>query len=159
MYTFKDFYHNTVELSFEKHPFSPNPKHVWVICKYKDQWLLTDHQRRGFEFPGGKVEEGESPEQAAVREVLEETGGSVSSINYLGQYRVTGKDKIIIKNIYFANIGELLTQQHYFETNGPVLFKEFPPSIKKDRRFSFIMRDEVFSHSLSYLNSIVKDAK
>ena len=153
MYIFKDFYHNTVELSFEKHPFSLNPKHVWVICKYKDQWLLTDHQRRGYEFPGGKVEEGESPEEAAKREVLEETGGNVSKINYLGQYRVTGKDKIIIKNIYFAEIGELLTQKHYFETNGPVLLDEFPPNIKKDHRFSFIMRDEVFSQSLSYLNT------
>lgn len=157
MYTFKDFYHNTVELSFEKYPFSTNPKHVWVICKYKGQWLLTDHQRRGYEFPGGKVEEGESPEQAAKREVLEETGGNVSSINYLGQYRVTGKDKIIIKNIYFAEVGELLNQQHYFETNGPILFNEFPQNIKRDRRFSFIMRDEVFSHSLNYLKSKVHD--
>jgi len=157
MYTFKDFYHNTVELSFEKYPFSTSPKHVWVICKYKGQWLLTDHQRRGYEFPGGKVEEGESPEQAAKREVLEETGGNVSSINYLGQYRVTGKDKIIIKNIYFAEVGELLNQQHYFETNGPILFSEFPQNIKRDRRFSFIMRDEVFSHSLSYLKSKVHD--
>ncbi|WP_088043193.1 RNA deprotection pyrophosphohydrolase [Bacillus sp. EAC] len=157
MYTFKDFYHNTVELSFEKYPFSTSPKHVWVICKYKGQWLLTDHQRRGYEFPGGKVEEGESPEEAAKREVLEETGGNVSSINYLGQYRVTGKDKIIIKNIYFAEVGELLNQQHYFETNGPILFNEFPQNIKRDRRFSFIMRDEVFSHSLSYLKSKVHD--
>ena len=158
MYIFKDFYHNTVELSFEKHPFSTDPKHVWVICKYNDKWLLTDHQRRGYEFPGGKVEEGESPEQAAKREVLEETGGNVSTIHYLGQYRVTGRDKIIVKNIYFAEINELLTQKHYFETNGPVLISEFPPNIKKDRRFSFIMRDDVFSHSLSYLNTKVLDA-
>lgn len=153
MYTFKDFYHNTVELSFEKNPFSPEPKHVWVISKYEDQWLLTDHQRRGYEFPGGKVEEGETPEEAAIREVMEETGGVVSSIHYIGQYRVTGKDKIIIKNIYFAEIGELETQQHYFETNGPVLLQEFPASIKNDRRFSFIMRDEVFSQSLKHLEA------
>ncbi|MDH3427947.1 MAG: NUDIX domain-containing protein, partial [Gemmatimonadota bacterium] len=30
-----------------------------------------------WEFPGGKVEPGESPRQAAVREVVEETGMSI----------------------------------------------------------------------------------
>ena len=51
MYKFKDYYHNTVQLSFERYPFSPEPKHVWVVCRYGDQWLLTHHLRRGLEFP------------------------------------------------------------------------------------------------------------
>jgi len=42
-YTFKDFYRNTVQLSFEHEPFSNAPKHVWVICRYQHQWLLTQH--------------------------------------------------------------------------------------------------------------------
>ena len=58
MYKFKDYYHNTVQLSFERYPFSPEPRHVWVVCRYGDQWLLTHHLRRGLEFPGGKVELG-----------------------------------------------------------------------------------------------------
>ena len=36
----------------------------------RDQWLLTHHLRRGLEFPGGKVELGETPEEAAVREFM-----------------------------------------------------------------------------------------
>lgn len=35
-------------------------------------------------FPGGKIEAGESPEQAAVREVLEETGCAVRTGRVLG---------------------------------------------------------------------------
>ena len=54
MYKFKDYYHNTVQLSFERYPFSPEPKHVWVVCRYGDQWLLTHHLRRGLEFPVAK---------------------------------------------------------------------------------------------------------
>src|SRR5690625_7087334 len=53
-YTFFDFYNNKVVLSFNKEPFSKNPKHVWVICKFKDQWLLTHHRSRGLEFPGDR---------------------------------------------------------------------------------------------------------
>lgn len=37
------------------------------------------------EFPGGKCEAGESPEQAAVRECLEETGLAVEPIRLLQQ--------------------------------------------------------------------------
>jgi 8-oxo-dGTP diphosphatase len=145
MHTFKDYYHNSVELSFDINPFSNEPKHVWVITRYKDKWLLTEHRRRGYEFPGGKVEEGETAEQAAIREVFEETGGIVKNLTYVGQYRVTGKDKIIIKSIFFADVEELEKQEHYFETKGPILLSDFPLHIKKDRRFSFIMRDEVFA--------------
>ncbi len=54
MYTFRDYYHNEVNLSFNDHPFSKKPKHVWVICRHKDKWLLTKHKERGLEFPGGR---------------------------------------------------------------------------------------------------------
>ncbi|MDR4410315.1 nucleoside triphosphatase YtkD, partial [Bacillus anthracis] len=41
MYKFKDYYHNTVQLSVERYPFSPEPKHSWFLCRYGDPWLLT----------------------------------------------------------------------------------------------------------------------
>jgi 8-oxo-dGTP diphosphatase len=159
MYTFTDYYQNTVQLSFDDHPFSRTPKHVWVICRYQDQWLLTHHLRRGLEFPGGKVEEGEMSEEAAVREVREETGGVVASLEYIGQYKVSGKDKIIIKNIYFAEISEILEHTHYNETKGPVLLEEIPANIREDRRFSFIMRDDVLVHSLKQVKKSLQGTK
>jgi 8-oxo-dGTP diphosphatase len=156
MFTFIDHYKNEVVLSFQDHPFSKQPKHVWVICRYMDQWLLTSHSRRGLEFPGGKVEIGEAPAEAAIREVKEETGGRVDSLQYIGQYKVTGKEKVIIKNIYFAEIGTIEKQSTYYETNGPVLLSFLPTDLSKDVRFSFIMKDYVLLNSLDYIKKYVK---
>lgn len=36
--------------------------------------LLVEHPERGWELPGGRVEPGESPEEAMHRELFEETG-------------------------------------------------------------------------------------
>ncbi|HLQ95175.1 MAG TPA: nucleoside triphosphatase YtkD [Pseudogracilibacillus sp.] len=151
-FTFKDYYHNEVELSFGKEPFSSTPKHVWVVCKYKNQWLLTRHRTRGLEFPGGKVEAGETAEEAAIREVMEETGGIIQEITYLAQYYVDGKRDFIIKNVYFATIKSLQPREDYMETLGPVLLKELPQNIKQNRQYSFMMKDDVLVHCLACLN-------
>lgn len=152
MFTFIDYYHNEVKLSFQDHPFSKCPKHVWVICKFNDKWLLTKHKERGFEFPGGKVEEGETPREAAIREVKEETGGLIDCISYIGQYYVAGKTGDTIKNIYYAHIKKLVKQETYFETNGPLLLDDLPQNVRRDRRYSFIMKDDVLTKSLDFIS-------
>lgn len=45
----------------------------------------------------------ECAEEAALREVKEETGARVKSLKYLGQYKVLGKEKVIVK-IYILQI-------------------------------------------------------
>ncbi len=37
----------------------------------------------GWEFPGGKVEQGESPEQAIIREIKEELGADIQVTDFL----------------------------------------------------------------------------
>lgn len=37
----------------------------------------------GWEFPGGKVEQGESPEQAIIREIKEELGAAIKVTGFL----------------------------------------------------------------------------
>ncbi|HLQ70268.1 MAG TPA: nucleoside triphosphatase YtkD [Bacillota bacterium] len=143
---------NKVTLSFKDEPFSKNPKHVFIICTYQNKWLLTKHSDRGLEFPGGKVEEGETAEMAAKREVMEETGGKVNKLTYIGQYKVYGKSETIIKNIYKAEIDSLEEQDTYYETDGPVLQDVLPSDIKQNPLYSFIMKDDILTLALKCLS-------
>lgn len=159
MKIFKDYYNNKVQLSFEDHPFSKQPKHVWIICRYDNKWLLTKHRDRGIEFPGGKVESGEEAEEAAIREVKEETGATVHDLYYIGQYYVEGKGGEVIKNIYFATIETVEDQETYYETEGPVLLEKLPEQLKKHADYSFMMKDEVLPASLERVEQIIKSSK
>jgi 8-oxo-dGTP pyrophosphatase MutT (NUDIX family) len=64
----------------------------------KVQVLLVHRPRYDdWALPKGKLEEGESPEQAAIREVREETGYEVTLGDALGEisYPVKGRPKLI----------------------------------------------------------------
>lgn len=150
-YRFTDYYRNEVHLSFEEEPFSKSPKHVWVISRYEGKWLLTHHKTRGLEFPGGKVEPGETAEEAAIREVMEETGAVVKELHYVAQYFVNGKSDTIIKNVYYAHIDRLEKQHTYYETHGPRLLEFIPKNVKKNDHYSFMMKDGVLKHCITYV--------
>lgn len=57
--------------------------YVYVIAFRGDQFLMVRHARRAWEMPGGKVNAGESPEEAAIREFHEETGYDVCTLRVL----------------------------------------------------------------------------
>ncbi len=53
---------------------TPIAVEVWVFSPDLQRVLLVSHRWRGWVPPGGKVDQGEDPREAAVREVREETG-------------------------------------------------------------------------------------
>jgi len=54
---------------------------AYAIAFKDDRFLMVWHNRRnGWEMPGGHVEEGETSEQAAAREFMEEAGYEIEIV-------------------------------------------------------------------------------
>lgn len=148
MDTFYDGNGGSVKLAFLSDSFSKQANHVFVICRYKDHWLLTKHKIRGWEFPGGKREQGETLEETAIREVEEETGAQIKSLQFIGEYEVTNKENSFVKAIYFAEVETLMGKEDYLETNGPVLIDGDLLTERFQETYSFIMKDKVVEKAL-----------
>ena len=76
------------------------PKHIVAVAGLvtdprSKRVILVRSPRRGWEFPGGQVEEGESLTAALGREVREETGIEVSVGSLVGVYSNT-RSKIVM---------------------------------------------------------------
>ncbi|MBH0229109.1 NUDIX hydrolase [Halobacillus yeomjeoni] len=69
------------------------PKHSLsagaVVLNDQDEVLLIKGPRRGWEFPGGIVELGETIHDGIIREVKEETGIDIEVVKFCGIYQNT----------------------------------------------------------------------
>lgn len=67
------------------------PKHIVsaavIVMNEKQEILLLRGPKRGWEMPGGQVEEGESLKAAAIRETMEETGIEVEILSFCGIFQ------------------------------------------------------------------------
>ncbi|TDX39608.1 NUDIX hydrolase [Cytobacillus oceanisediminis] len=67
------------------------PKHIvsaaTIVLNEQKEILLIKGPRRGWEMPGGQVEEGESLKDAAIRETKEETGIDIEVLKFCGVYQ------------------------------------------------------------------------
>lgn len=70
-----------------------------LITKYK-----SGNKKEGYyDIPGGKIESGEKPEDAAIREMKEETGIDVKNLIYKGVMKVEYPDRIFNFKVFRAN--------------------------------------------------------
>ena len=67
-----------------------------------------------WEFPGGKIEPGESHEDALVREIREELHVDIEVGDYLGRGESVSNERRIVLDVYTARIlsGELHLAEH-----------------------------------------------
>ena len=82
---------------------------VGVIAVGKDgRVLMIDHYRfitqtRGWEIPAGRIDEGEDAEQAAGRELIEETAYVAGNISKLGRYYASIGSSNLAFHIFVAH--------------------------------------------------------
>jgi 8-oxo-dGTP diphosphatase len=153
MEMFRDQNGAQVLLSFGENTFGTNVKHVLILSKYRNGWVLTKHKERGLEFPGGKVEYGETLEEAATREVYEETGAIIHNLLKIGHYEVRNHGQSFVKAIFFAEIKELINKEDFLETDGPVYINDPLLRERFSNEYSFIMKDLVVEKSLNYVQT------
>lgn len=97
----------------------PVPKHIvsaaTIVINDKNEILLIKGPRRGWEMPGGQVEEGESLQGAAIRETKEESGIDIEVTKFCGVFQnVNGS---ICNTLFLAKPvgGELTTSPESLE--------------------------------------------
>lgn len=88
------------------------PKHIvsaaTIVLNDENEILLIKGPMRGWEMPGGQVEEGESLKDAAIRETKEESGIDIEVIKFCGIFQNVKKS--ICNTLFLAKpIGGKLT--------------------------------------------------
>ena len=98
-----------------------HPKHIvaasGLISHSDGKILLIRSPRRGWEFPGGQVEEGENLIEALQREIQEEAGVTASIGSLVGIYsNIKSPTKLIFGFLGDYVSGELSTSTESLET-------------------------------------------
>lgn len=79
-----------------------------LILNNRDEILLIYNIKSGLRIgpPGGKVEQGETPEQCGVREIREELGIGVILKHFLGKYKTETPEGDFLAHTYIARVSE-----------------------------------------------------
>lgn len=82
------------------------PKHIvsaaTIVLNHQGHILLIKGPRRGWEMPGGQVEEGESLKAAAIREAKEESGIDIEVIKFCGVFQ--NVDRSICNTLFLGKV-------------------------------------------------------
>ena len=103
---------------------------VVVAARMDGKWILCRHQdRETWEIPGGHIEAGESPADAAKRELLEETGANAADIRQVGYYSVQDENAKRFGALFFAEVNTTLDRPITSEIAETMLITALPAQL------------------------------
>ena len=99
--------------------------HSLIAAWWQSQVVLVfNAERHAWELPGGLIDDGETPSQAAIRELEEESGQRASSVSLVGvaEFELTLDSWKEFGALYTADLEELLPFRVNDEATGFVLW-------------------------------------
>jgi len=96
-----------------------------VVIENNKVWLRKN-EREEWELPGGKIENGEQPEQTVIREIKEELGFEVKTkkLVKIGVIKINNKSVLII--VYLCQFIKKVGNFEIYGEAGKAEFKSFP---------------------------------
>lgn len=120
-----------------------------VFPFYNDNYVMTFHiKRKGWEFPAGIREKGETPLECAIRESFEETGAILKNVKKLGYYTVKIGSKKFKYAIFFSGVERFEPKPIWSETDLVKLFTELPDNISYEDEVYKIVLEHIEKNNL-----------
>lgn len=119
------------------------PFAVLVFASLGGAVLWVKHPKRGWEVPGGKVDPGETPTEAALREVFEESGALLEDLTWMAEYPTADGHW---KWAYLARIKDVQARPEDSEIEDVWIPRPMidPDQAKQRADVSFIMQDAMY---------------
>jgi 8-oxo-dGTP diphosphatase len=112
--------------------FSPDRDLVYsvIAARFQGQWIFVRHHERStWEIAGGHIEEGESPDDTARRELAEETGASLFDLTCVATYSVEKDGTIGLGKLYLAEVQKLTAVPDASEIAETLLADDLPANL------------------------------
>jgi len=120
-----------------------------ISARYKNKWIFVRHQNRlTWEIAGGHIEKGETPFEAAGRELMEETGAVKFSLVCIATYSVKKNNETGWGRLYMAEVSDI----------GPIPdISEIAEAVFSDHLPSDLTHPDIqpylFERTMEYLNN------
>ena len=124
------------------------PDWVLILARTAEgKWVMTEQYRHGtgkiaLEFPAGIIDKGETPEQAAIRELQEECGYRAATTKYLGAFPVNPDRHRGVFHVVFID-GVVKSGSTHFDSTEDIQSLEL-----SDEELQKKMADGIFNHPL-----------
>ena len=118
-----------LKIDFYPVDYKPDGKLTYsvIAARFRGQWLLVRHHLRStFEIPGGHIEDGETADEAATRELMEETGAKEFAIECVATYSVEKDGKTGYGRLFFAEVSEFGPLPDYSEISEVIVARNLP---------------------------------